>query len=79
MKGSVNSFEVFRRDLPIIALLFTPFQQRVKIQSNFDSICKTHLTEPSDGKIFDYRRMYELVEQLGRPLTDKEAEKFRIK
>lgn len=37
------------------------------------------LTEPSDGKIFDYRRMVELVGQLGRPLTDKEAEKFRIK
>ncbi|MBQ7944302.1 MAG: hypothetical protein IJ326_09610 [Lachnospiraceae bacterium] len=37
------------------------------------------LTEPSDGKIFDYRKMIELVRQLGRPLTDKEAEQFRIK
>ena len=37
------------------------------------------LTEPSDGKIFDYRKMFELVKQLGRPLTDKEAEQFRIK
>ena len=37
------------------------------------------LTEPSDGKIFDYRKMLELVKQLGRPLTDKEAEDFRIK
>lgn len=39
----------------------------------------SRLTEPSDGKIFDYRRMLELVRQLGRPLTDKEAEEFRIK
>lgn len=39
----------------------------------------SRLTEPSDGKIFDYRKMLELVKQLGRPLTDKEAEQFRIK
>lgn len=37
------------------------------------------LTEPSDGKIFDYRKMRELVEKLGRPLTEAEAETFRIK
>lgn len=37
------------------------------------------LTEPSDGKLFDYRKMIELVKQLGRPLTEKEAEQFRIK
>lgn len=39
----------------------------------------SRLTEPSDGKIFDYRKMLELVKQLGRPLTDKEAEDYRIK
>lgn len=39
----------------------------------------TRLTESSDGKIFDYRKMFELVKQLGRPLTDQEAEQFRIK
>lgn len=39
----------------------------------------SRLTEPSDGKIFDYRKMLELVKQLGRPLTEKEAENFRIK
>ena len=39
----------------------------------------SRLTEPSDGKIFDYRKMLELVKKLGRPLTDKEAEEFRIK
>lgn len=39
----------------------------------------SRLTEPSDGRIFDYRKMLELVKQLGRPLTEKEAENFRIK
>jgi hypothetical protein len=39
----------------------------------------TRLTEPSDGKIFDYRQMLDIVKQLGRPLTDREAEQFRIK
>lgn len=39
----------------------------------------SRLTEPSDGKIFDYRNMLKLVKQLGRPLTEKEAENFRIK
>ena len=37
------------------------------------------LTEPSDGKVFDYRKMIGIVKQLGRPLTEKEAEQFRIK
>lgn len=37
------------------------------------------LTEPSDGKRYEWRKMIELVKQLGRPLTDKEAEQFRIK
>lgn len=37
------------------------------------------LTEPSDGKIFDYRKMFEVVKSLGRPLTEKEAEQYRIK
>ncbi|MBE5870600.1 MAG: hypothetical protein E7294_05010 [Lachnospiraceae bacterium] len=37
------------------------------------------LTEPSDGKVFEYHRMYEIVEKLGRPLTEVEAEKFRLK
>ena len=37
------------------------------------------LTEPSDGKRYEWRKMIELVKQLSRPLTDKEAEEFRIK
>ena len=37
------------------------------------------LTAPSDGKRYEWRKMIELVKQLGRPLTDQEAEQFRIK
>lgn len=36
------------------------------------------LTEPSDGKIFDYRKMLEIVMAIGRPLTEQEAEQYRI-
>lgn len=39
----------------------------------------SRLTEPSNGKIFDYRKMLGIVKQLGRPLTEEEAEQYRIK
>lgn len=28
------------------------------------------LTDPSDGKCYEWRKMIELVKQLGRPLTE---------
>lgn len=37
------------------------------------------LTMPSDGRVFDYRRMFEAVKKLGRPLTEAEAEQYMIK
>lgn len=37
------------------------------------------LTEPSDGKKYSWREMISHVENLGRPLTKKEMEDFRIK
>lgn len=37
------------------------------------------LTEPSDGKRYEWRKMIEAVKSLGRPLTDEEAEQYRIK
>lgn len=37
------------------------------------------LNDSSDGKRYEWRKMIELVKQLGRPLTDQEAEQFRIK
>ena len=39
----------------------------------------SRLTEASNGKIYDYRRMLGDVKQLGRPLIEEEAEKYRIK
>jgi len=38
----------------------------------------SRLTEPSDGKRYEWRKMIEFSKELGRPLTDAEAEKFRI-
>lgn len=39
----------------------------------------SRLTEVSNGIIYDYRKMLEVVKKLGRPLTGEEAEKYRIK
>lgn len=39
----------------------------------------SRLTEPSDGKRYEWRKMIELSKELGRPLTEEEAEKFRVK
>lgn len=39
----------------------------------------SRLTEPSDGKRYEWRKMIELVKEIGRPLTEEEAEEFRIK
>ena len=38
----------------------------------------SRLTKPSDGKRYEWRKMIELSKELGRPLTDREAEEFRI-
>lgn len=38
----------------------------------------SRLTEPSDGKKYEWRKMIELSKELGRPLTEEEAEEFRI-
>lgn len=37
------------------------------------------LTEPSDNKKYEWRKMIDLAETLGRPLTVRESEKFRSK
>ena len=38
----------------------------------------SRLTEPSDGKRYQWRKMIELSKELGRPLTEEEAEEFRV-
>lgn len=38
----------------------------------------SRLTEPSDGKVYDYRKMLKKINVLGRSLTKEEAENYRI-
>ena len=37
------------------------------------------LTEPSDGKRYNWRKMISRVEKLGRPLTQSEVEDYKLK
>lgn len=37
------------------------------------------LSEPSDGKRYEWRKLIETVERIGRPLTEQEMEQYRIK
>lgn len=39
----------------------------------------SRLTEPSDGKRFEWRKMIEEVRKIGRPLTEDETKKYQIK
>ena len=36
------------------------------------------LTEPSDGKRYEWHKMIELSKELGRPLTDEEVENLGL-
>lgn len=37
------------------------------------------LTEPSDGKRYDWKRMIQKFKHLGRQLTEEEAKEFIVK
>ena len=37
------------------------------------------LTELSDGKRYEWRKMIDAVKSLGRPLTDEYGEQYRVK
>ena len=39
----------------------------------------SRLTEPSDGKCYEWRKMIDAVKVLGRLLTDQETEKYWVK
>jgi len=39
----------------------------------------SRLTEPSEGLTYEWKKMIEFVQKLGRPLTKAEAEKYKIK
>jgi hypothetical protein len=57
----------------------TETMERVKLIDLEQYSDDGRLTDSSDGSIFDYRRMYEIVELLGRPLSVQEAQEYRIK
>jgi len=38
----------------------------------------SRLTEPSDGKVYDYRKMLKKINTLGRLLTKEEAENYKL-
>lgn len=44
-----------------------------------DYVKDCRLKEPSDGKRYEWRKMIDAVKALGRPLTDEEAEQYRVK
>lgn len=37
------------------------------------------LTEPSNRKRYEWRKMIDLVEKLGRPLNEREIEEFMVR
>lgn len=39
----------------------------------------SRLTEPSDGKRYEWQKMIDAVKSLGRSLTDEGAEQYRVK
>ena len=55
-------------------------QKRVSLFEDIADYAKDgRLTEPSDGKHYEWRRMIDVVKALGRPLTEEEAEQYQIK
>ena len=54
-------------------------QKRKDEMESFSNVWDGRLTEPSDGKRYEWRKMIEKVKRIGRPLTDEESEEFRIK
>lgn len=37
------------------------------------------LTEPSDGRRYEWRKIIEAVKTLGRPLTEEEMEQYKVR
>ena len=52
---------------------------RVNVSPAFLLVADYALTEPSDGKRYEWREMIDAVKALGRPLTDEEADQCRAK
>lgn len=55
-------------------------KKRMKHDNDISYYAKDgRLTEPSDGKRYEWRKMIDKVRRIGRPLTEEESEEFRIK
>lgn len=64
---------------PTISML-TMERKRASLSEDIADYAKDgRLTEPSDGKRYEWRKMIDAVKALGRPLTDVEAEQYRVK
>ncbi len=60
--------------------MLTMDRNTVNLLENIAGYAKDdRLTEASDGKQYEWRKMIEAVKTLGRPLTDEEAEQYHIK
>lgn len=60
--------------------MLTMTKKRIDFSNDITYYAKdSRLTEPSDGKRYEWRKMIEKVKRIGRPLTDEESEEFRIK
>lgn len=60
--------------------MFTMEEKKINFIEDIADYAKDgRLTEPSDGKRYEWRKMIDAVKILGRPLTDVEAEQYRIK
>lgn len=60
--------------------MLTMERKRSNINKDITFYAKdTRLTEPSDGKRYNWKQMIQKVKKVGRPLTEGESEEFRIK
>lgn len=60
--------------------MLTMEKKRIGLFEDITDYAKdSRLTEPSDGIRYEWRKMIDTVKALGRPLTDEEAEAYRIK
>ncbi|MDD3361530.1 MAG: hypothetical protein PHW34_07655 [Hespellia sp.] len=60
--------------------MLTMAKKRIDFNNDISYYAKDgRLTEPSDGKRYEWRKMIDKVKRIGRPLTNDESEEFRIK
>jgi hypothetical protein len=53
--------------------------ERINAHGLEESTKDTRMAGPSDGRLYDYRKMRDVIEQQKRPMTEEEASLFRIR